>query len=58
MLNLFPVHKSCVHYEKYWTRELEGKGLEELEHLPYKQGVGGSSPSSPTQSLTNVRLFF
>ncbi len=30
-----------------------------LEHLPYKQRVGGSTPSAPTKSLTFfVRLFF
>ena len=30
-----------------------------LEHLPYKQRVGGSTPSAPTKSLTvyAVRLF-
>ncbi len=30
-----------------------------LEHLPYKQRVGGSTPSAPTRSLTvkAVRLF-
>ncbi len=40
--------------EKY--REISSVGS---EHLPYKQGVGGSNPSSPTaESLTKfVRLF-
>ncbi len=28
------------------------------EHLPYKQGVTGSNPVSPTKSLTLLRLFF
>ncbi len=32
-------------------------GLAQLgEHLPYKQGVGGSSPSSSTITLTNDLL--
>ncbi len=33
-----------------------------LEHLPYKQGVVGSNPSSPTkivsQGITTIRLLF
>ena len=30
-----------------------------LEHLPYKQRVGGSTPSAPTRSLTvNCEAFF
>ena len=31
-----------------------------LEHLPYKQRVGGSTPSAPTKSLAvfTVRLFY
>ena len=38
------------------TREHSSVGL---EHLPYKQRVGGSTPSAPTRSLTvnAVRLF-
>ena len=29
-----------------------------LEHLPYKQRVGGSTPSAPTKSLGNFQGFF
>ena len=28
------------------------------EHLPYKQRVGGSNPSTPTKRLTSVSRFF
>ena len=38
------------------TREHSSVGL---EHLPYKQRVGGSTPSAPTKSLSSFleRLF-
>ena len=29
-----------------------------LEHLPYKQRVGGSTPSAPTKSLGEIQGFF
>ena len=28
------------------------------EHLPYKQRVGGSNPSTPTENLEEIRGFF
>ena len=39
------------------TREHSSVGL---EHLPYKQRVGGSTPSAPTKEkrFTTVSLFF
>ena len=36
-------------------RELSSAGL---EHLPYKQRVGGSNPSAPTKSSRDTALFF
>ena len=36
-------------------RELSSAGS---EHLPYKQRVGGSNPSTPTQNLEEIRGFF
>ena len=43
--------------EPFSKRELSSAGL---EHLPYKQRVGGSNPSAPTKSrrLFTSRLFF
>ena len=29
-----------------------------LEHLPYKQRVGGSTPSAPTKALEKSKAFF
>ena len=29
-----------------------------LEHLPYKQRVGGSTPSAPTKALDSSKAFF
>ena len=37
------------------TREFSSAGS---EHLPYKQRVGGSNPSTPTKSLEEIRGFF
>ena len=37
------------------TREHSSVGL---EHLPYKQRVGGSTPSAPTKALEKSKAFF
>ena len=37
--------ETTVHRKKQIEREISSAGS---EHLPYKQGVGGSNPSSPT----------
>jgi hypothetical protein len=37
------------------TREFSSAGS---EHLPYKQRVGGSNPSTPTKSLKEIWGFF
>ena len=38
--------ETTVYREKQKDREISSVGS---EHLPYKQGVGGSNPSSPTE---------
>ena len=61
MLNNLQIRKIYVPLQSFrtkvvLTREHSSVGL---EHLPYKQRVGGSTPSAPTRSLTvnAVRLF-
>jgi hypothetical protein len=44
----------AVPFEKT-TREFSSAGS---EHLPYKQRVGGSNPSTPTKSLKEIWGFF
>ena len=43
------------------SRNVKGKNLREIssagsEHLPYKQGVTGSNPVSPTKESLSVKL--
>ena len=50
------IEKRCIFAaSKQREREFSSAGL---EHLPYKQRVGGSNPSTPTtERLTQVGLF-
>ena len=43
--SFFTIHLKLVPLHPQMTRALSSAGL---EHLPYKQRVGGSNPSAPT----------
>ena len=51
--NLVEAERSAV--PSHTQRELSSAGL---EHLPYKQRVGGSNPSAPTKSRRLLRVVF
>ena len=50
----FGSHHHCTRFQKAGAFSSAG-----LEHLPYKQRVGGSNPSTPTREFRNQSgLFF
>ena len=55
--NIFIYLCSPVLGDKFFLRAISSVGL---EHLPYKQGVAGSNPASPTKkaSANDCRCFF
>ena len=60
MLNNLQIQKIYVPLQSFrtkvvLTREHSSVGL---EHLPYKQRVGGSTPSAPTKALDSSKAFF
>ena len=51
--NFVEVERSAV--PSHTKREFSSAGL---EHLPYKQRVGGSNPSTPTKQDHSIRVVF
>ena len=51
--NSIEVERSAV--PSHSEREFSSAGL---EHLPYKQRVGGSNPSTPTKTDHSIRVVF
>ena len=50
----------CTRFQEQSNCEARAFSSAGLEHLPYKQRVGGSNPSTPTQSeqVTKLVRFF
>ena len=49
------VTKKALPLHSLFAREFSSAGL---EHLPYKQRVGGSNPSTPTKSRRLIQVVF
>ena len=47
----------CTRFQEQSNCEARAFSSAGLEHLPYKQRVGGSNPSTPTQSEQVYNLF-
>ena len=59
MMQIFEIKFVCSKISRIFAVLFREHSSVGLEHLPYKQRVGGSTPSAPTRSLTvkAVRLF-
>ncbi len=45
-------------FQTHFSKPLILLGSVGLEHLPYKQRVGGSNPSTPTQKPSNLNRYW